>query len=295
MREPDGNRIKGWPRFITITAGLLALLYFAVCMYFWATQAEKVFLPLAAIQTTPARMGMAYDEVNIPVGIGEEKGILNGFWVPVDDTNAPLFLYLHGNNCNISKNLDHIQRLHQLGFSVLLVDYRGFGKSVGSFQPSEIRVYEDAEEAWNYLIKVRGARPQRTFIYGHSLGGAIAIELATHHSEAAGLITESTFTRVVDMAKLQYSGALRLLPLDLFVHQRFESLQKITSLKIPLLVIHGTWDQKIPFHMSEQLYDAAPQPKKLLLVEGGEHVNSGSVGWMDYRKTVTAFVREQLK
>jgi fermentation-respiration switch protein FrsA (DUF1100 family) len=183
--------------------------------------------------------------------------------------------------------VEHTLRLHKLGFNVLLPDYRGFGKSSGG-RPNETKVYEDAEAAWQYLLKVRGVKPQQAFIYGHSLGGAVAIDLAVHHAEAAGLITESTFTSTAEMGKLSYP----YLPVDWLLNQRFESLKKIAQLKIPVLLIHGTWDKRVPVEMAQQLYAAAPQPKTLLLIEGGEHNNSSAVGWIEYRDAVTGFVKQ---
>lgn len=270
---------------LTLLLSGVVLLYSFACLFMWATQIEQVFQPSPILQTNPARMGMAYQEVHVPVDNG---GLLDGFWVPASLPNAPTMLYFHGNYRNISNNLDHTQRLHQLGFNVLLVDYRGFGRSVGAKQPSEALVYEDAEAAWHYLTKVRGVQPKRVFIYGHSLGGGIAINLATHHPEAAGLITESTFTSMSDMGKLDYA----FLPIDWLLNQRFESLQKVASLKLPVLFIHGTWDKKIPVEMAKRLYAAAPPPKTLLLIDGGEHNNTGSIGWAEYQSGVTGFVKQ---
>jgi len=282
--------MKTWQRRLTILVGLVAASYLAACGYMWATQIDHVFAPSPDLQTTPARMGMAFEEVGIPVGSGREQGKLHGFWVPAANSNAPTFLYLHGFNGNIGKNLEHTHHLHQLGYHVLVVDYRGYGKSLGAGKPSETKVYEDAEAAWNYLTQTRGVKPREAFIYGHSLGAAVAIELATHHPEAAGLITESTFTSMQAVGKLNYS----FLPIGFLLNQRFESLQKIATLKIPVLLIHGTWDAKIPVAMARQLYAAAPQPKTLLLIEGGEHNNTGTIGWVEYQQAVTAFVQAQL-
>ncbi|MFY9261487.1 MAG: alpha/beta fold hydrolase [Gallionella sp.] len=280
--------MKTWQRRLILVVGGSAVLYLAACLFMWGTQVDQVFQPSPILQTNPARMGMSYQEVHVPVG---ENGLLDGFWVPATQANAPTFLYFHGNYRNIGNNLDHTQRLHQLGYNVLLVDYRGYGRSVGAKKPSEAQVYADAEATWQYLTKVRGISPKQVFIYGHSLGGGIAINLATHHPEAAGLITESTFTSMSDMGKLDYA----FLPIDWLLNQRFESLQKVPSLKLPVLFIHGTWDPKIPVEMAKQLYAAAPQPKTLLLIEGGEHNNTGAIGWVEYQSSVTAFVQQNFK
>jgi hypothetical protein len=281
--------MPNWARRVSFSAVVIAVLYIAACGYIWATQVEHVFEPTTDFQTTPGRMGMKFEELHIPVGSGANQGELYGWWVSASTENAPTFLYLHGNYRNIGNNLEHTQHLHNLGYNVLLVDYRGYGKSSGS-KPSEAKAYEDAEAAWQYLLKVRGVKPQQAFIYGHSLGGGIAIDLAVHHPEAAGLITECTFTSMVDMGKLEYG----YLPIDWLINQRFEALQKVPGLKIPVLFIHGTWDKKIPYQMAQQLYAAAPQPKMLTLIEGGEHSNTGTIGWIEYRDAVTAFVKHTL-
>ncbi len=276
-----------WTRRIIISAILMAVLYAAVCTYMWATQLDQVFEPTPILQTTPDRLGMKFEELRIPVGSGADQGELHAWWVPASTENAPTFLNLHGNHRNISKNLEYTQRLHNFGYNVLVSDYRGYGKSSGG-RPNETKVYEDAEAAWQYLLKVRGVKPQQAFIYGHSLGSAIAIDLAVRHPDAAGLITESAFTSMVDMGKLEYG----YLPVDWLLNQRFDSLEKVKRLKIPVLFIHGTWDNRVPVKMAQQLYTAAPQPKSLLMIGGGEHNNSGTIGLTEYRDAVTAFVKQ---
>jgi fermentation-respiration switch protein FrsA (DUF1100 family) len=277
----------GWKRRVSISVAAIALLYAAGCAYMWATQREHIFEPEAQLQTTPDRLGMKYDELRIPVGSGAGKGELEAWWVPAARSDAPTFLYLHGNFRNISDQPEHILHLHMLGYNVLATDYRGYGSSGGG-KPSEAKVYQDAEAAWQYLLKVRGVKPGQAFIYGHSLGGAIAIDLAVHHPEAAGLITESTFTSMQAMGEIEYD----YLPVGMLLNQRFDSLKKISGLKIPVLLIHGTWDERVPVRMARQLYDAAPQPKTLVLIKGGEHSNSATIGWIEYRDAVSAFVKK---
>lgn len=273
-------------RRIGALAVLLLVVYASARVYgIWNNQRESIFEPAAVLQTSPARLGAPFEELRIPSGSGAERGDLHAWWIPAEKPDAPTVLYLHGNFRNISYNLENALRYRALGSNLLLADYRGYGKSSGG-KPSEAKVYEDAEAAWQYLVKQRGVKPQQLFIYGHSLGGAVAIDLALRHPEAAGLITESTFTSMQAMGELKYD----FLPAGLLLNQRFESLQKIPQLKIPVLLIHGTWDQKVPVSMAQQLFEAAPQPKTLVMIEGGEHSNNAAVGWVEYRDAVSAFI-----
>src|SRR3989454_11049701 len=153
-------------------------------------------------------------------------------------------------------------------------DYRGYGESEGPF-PSEKTVYEDADAAWISLVDQRGIRPARPYIYGHSLGGAIAIELAAHHPEAAGLIVESSFPSIREMPKLRKQYAL--LPMQL-LSQRFDSIQKVSKLRLPVLYIHGTTDEVVPYAMGEQLFRASGGRKRFIAIGGGLHNNNAAVG-----------------
>lgn len=280
-------KTAAWTRTLLYSAIAGALVYLGLCAYMWDTQLDHIFEPTSAIQTTPDRLGMRFEDLRIPVGSGKDSGELQAWWIPALQAKAQTLLYLHGNDRNISANLEHAQRLHDFGYNVLLPDYRGYGNSSGG-QPSEAGVYQDAEASWQYLVGQRGIRPGQLFIYGHSLGGAIAIELALHHPEAAGLITEGTFTSIADMGKRRYP----LLPVDWLLNQRFDSLQMISRIRIPVLLIHGTWDRVVPVQMAQQLYAAAAQPKQLVLIPGGEHENSAAVGLVKYRQAVTDFIKQ---
>jgi pimeloyl-ACP methyl ester carboxylesterase len=197
-------------------------------------------------------------------------------------------LYLHGNGSNVGANVEHANRFHRLGLSVFVIDYRGYGKSQGDF-PSESQVYEDAQLAWDYLVKQRGVNPNQIYIYGHSLGGAIAIDLAVRHPEAAGLIVEGSFTSTRAMVDFQ-KGLFWLFPIDLLLTQRFDSLSKVDRLQMPVLFIHGTADNVVPVEMSKKLFDAAPDPKQLYIVPGGGHNNVAQIGGVEYLQIVSQFL-----
>ncbi|MGB8516801.1 MAG: alpha/beta fold hydrolase [Gallionella sp.] len=275
-------------RSTLITVVLLGMLgYLLLCTYMWATQEQQIFEPTPILQSNPERMGMEYKEFKIPSGSGEQRGELDSWWIPAAHSDSVTLLYLHGNDRNISSNLTHVQRLHDLGYNVLMVDYRGFGESTGG-SPNEKKVYEDAESAWQFAIKEGKLKPNKIFIYGHSLGGAIGIDLAVHHPDAGGLIAESTFTSMQAMGELRYG----YLPVASLLNQRFDSLQKIPQLKIPVLFIHGTWDKEVPYEMSQQLYAAAPPPKFITLIQGGSHNNSGAIGWVEYRDALSGFIEK---
>jgi hypothetical protein len=188
----------------------------------------------------------------------------------------------------VGANVEHAHRFHRLGLSVFAIDYRGYGKSQGDF-PSESQVYEDAQLAWDYLVKQRGVNPHQIYIYGHSLGGAIAIDLAVRHPEAAGLIVEGSFTSTRAMVDFQ-KGLFWLFPIDWLLTQRFDSLSKVDRLQMPVLFIHGTADNVVPVEMSKKLFDAAPEPKQLYIVPDGGHNNVAQMGGAEYLQIVSQFL-----
>jgi len=273
---------------LSLAASLIAG-YSGASWYLWAKQRELIFFPSRDVQRTPGALQLQYEEVWLPVA-GSKSTVMNGWWLRSDDAAAPALLYLHGNDLNIAGNIDRVALLRRTGFSVLIVDYRGYGKSGGGF-PSEGQMYDDAETAWNYLIRDLHADPGRAFIYGHSLGGAVAIELGLRQPEAAGLIVESTFTSMPDMAKLTYW----MFPTDWLLNQRFDALAKVPLLRLPVLFIHGTADAEVPYIMSERLFAAARGPKWLTLIPDGGHEDSADIGGALYARDVLAFTRINLR
>lgn len=211
---------------------------------------------------------------------------LHAWWWPAARSDAPTALYLHGTRWNLTAQVRRISQLRELGFSVLAIDYRGFGESPGDL-PSERTVYEDAQAAWDKLVQLQPQASKR-FIYGHSLGGAIAVDLAERirdkdEPKAAGLIIESTFT---DLAAAAAAVANTSLPVRWIMSEKFDSIDKIADIGIPVLIVHGTDDRYVPSRLSQELFEAAAPPKQLLLVPGGTHNNSMTLGSREYAKAL---------
>jgi alpha-beta hydrolase superfamily lysophospholipase len=269
---------KGTRRFSHWLAFLLAGLMLGGCVSLEEKEREWIFRPSKAEWRGYSDNRVTFEERWIEVNGGRER--LNAWWLPAASPEAPVLLYLHGARWNLTGSVTRIPRWQRLGFSVLAIDYRGFGKSDGDI-PSEASVYEDAQAAWSYLKRSMPLR--RRYIAGHSLGGAIAVELARHNPDAAGLVLEATFTSVPDMVKESNWGFLPLLG---FITQRFDVLEKMHEIRIPTLLVHGTQDAIVPTNMSRQLFEAARAPEKLIIVEGGTHHNLNAIAFEEYRSAL---------
>jgi uncharacterized protein len=280
-------RLKWLPQALTKIGVVSVGAYSAVCLSLWVGQNRFIFFPQREITTTPEQYKLSYQDISLPIKTEEGKiENMHGWWLPANQPNAKVVLYLHGNSQNIGGNLKHANRFHELGFSVFLPDYRGYGHSEGGF-PSEAQVYADAQTAWTYLTQKQGINPKQILIYGHSLGGAIAIDLASKHPEASALIVESSFTSIANMVHRDPKFAI--FPIDLLVHQKFDSINKVRSLTMPVLYIHGTADTIIPFGMSQQLFDATFASKKLVFIPNGGHNNNATVNRSLYFSSVQNF------
>jgi uncharacterized protein len=267
-------------------AGTLLSGYLGVCGYLFVKQRQVIYYPTKALYSNPAapEYRIPYEDVAIPIG----NQTLTGWWLPAPTPSEPLdglpgepqrilsrpkvLLYLCGVGPNMGapNYLTRIKALRQLGFAVLIFDYRGYGRSEGAF-PSESQIYADADAAWDYLTHTRQIAPADIVIYGESLGGAVAIELAQRQPGIHGLIVQSSFTRMQDVIvrRGEWYGHM---PIGLLLTEKFDSISKVKTLKMPLLFIHGTDDGIVPVDMSQTLYDQAPEPKMLWVVKGGTHV-----------------------
>lgn len=262
-----------------------AIGYSLLCVALYFQQQRLMFFPMHKLEHTPSLYQLNYQDVWIPVSkSGGQSDRIRGWWIPAEKPDAPVMLYFHHNAINIGANVSQGLQFHKLGYSIFLFDYRGFGQSEGAFS-TESHLYEDAQAAWNYLTQERKLSPNRIVIYGHSVGGAIAIDLAAKHPEAAALIVQSSFTSMRDMTKR--FGVYWFLPIELVLRQRFESLEKMKSIKMPVLIMTGTEDIQIPVEMGERLYAAAPGSKQLIIIQGGGHDNHLSE---PYKQRVKQFI-----
>jgi len=250
----------------------------AGCAYLAEKQGEFIFRPSSSTWGGASNLAANYEEHWIPVGEGGAK--LHAYYAAAENPAAPVLLYLHGARWNLSGSVTRIDRWRKLGFHVLAIDYRGFGQSTPA-SPSETLANEDAEAAWAYLDRL--APGKKRFVAGHSLGGAIAVDLVRRHPEASGVVLEATFTSIRDMAQDTWFA---FLPLDLLLTERFDSLAKVSEIRVPVLVTHGTEDRVVPYAMGEKLYDAIRAPKKFLRVEGASHHNLSYVGFEAYRQAI---------
>jgi uncharacterized protein len=198
---------------------------------------------------------------------------LHALWMPHERADAPVLLFLHGARWDVRGSAFRMRRLNELGFAVLGVDYRGFGQSSEEL-PSEDSAAEDVRAAFAWLQREHPGR--RHFIYGHSLGGAIAVRLASEVGVASqGLIVEATFTSIPDVYRSLRWGWVPLTPL---ITQRFDAGTRIAQVPSPVLVVHGSDDRTIKPELGEKLYALARSPKRLVLVPGGTHHNAQRVG-----------------
>ncbi len=244
-------------------AALLLVIFIGLYIVFYFVQADLIFSSSDHIARDPSAIGFEFEDVAIQVD-GETTF---GWYVPLKDSRGTI-LYSHGNDSNISDYLGPIRMFRSMGFSMLIYDYGGFGKSTG--RPSEDRCYADALAMWEYLLEEQATPAESIVLYGPSFGGGPTCELATRVTPAA-VILENTFSSMADAAFKDYPW----FPGSLFLRHRFENMDKVGDIAVPILVIHSRGDELYPFAHGQLLFERANEPKKFLEVLGGH--GEGSV------------------
>lgn len=238
-----------------------------------------IFFPERRLLATPADVGLEYEDLRFAAADGTR---LHGWFVP-GRARTPL-LWFHGNAGNVGDRVDLLADLHhELRVAILILEYRGYGASEGT--PSEAGLYLDARAALAALAERLAVPPARIVLFGQSLGAAVAVELA-RREPPAGLVIESPFTSVADMARHHYAR----LPVWPLLRGRFDSLKRIADVDAPLLVVHGADDDIVPARMGERLFAAAREPKRLLLVPGAGHNDAYLVGREEYLAALREFL-----
>ena len=260
----------------------LAAAFAGLCVLVLVFQGRLIYFPGGPPQMDPSLMGLAFEDVEVEAADGVR---LHGWWIPAPDA-AGTVLFSHGNAGSIEGRMRAARVLVDMGLSVMLYDYRGYGRSEG--RPSEEGLYRDAVAFHDHLVQRRGVDPQRLLLYGESLGVAVAIELARRRP-VAGLFLESGFTSMADVGAVHYPW----LPVGLLLRHRYENEDKIGTLEVPILIIHSPDDELVPFSHAHRLLTAAGGTKELLETAGG-HNDGGYLQRAEWQRAVGEWVRRVL-
>jgi pimeloyl-ACP methyl ester carboxylesterase len=248
----------------------------------WGRFVESmIFFPERGVAVTPEQLGIDGEEVFVKT----EDGVrIHAIYQPVPGARRAL-LFLHGNAGNASHRLPNAAELARLDCSVLVIDYRGYGLSEG--KATESGVFADARAGLRHLIEQLGFPENRVVVFGRSLGGAVAVDLAQDR-KLAGVILESTFPSIADVVSNGPAGAW----LGALAGRRFDSASKIGRIRVPMLFFHGDRDDVIDIELGRRLFEIAPQPKAFETVPGAGHNDLTQVGGRRYFERIREFLEE---
>ncbi|WP_018935747.1 alpha/beta hydrolase [Thioalkalivibrio sp. ALJ24] len=240
---------------------LLATGYAVMVATLYLIQDRMVYMPSRDVTSTPADAGLEYEEVWLEP---DEDVRLHGWYVPGPDEEAPVLLFFHGNAGNIGHRLHSLEQFHQLGLAVLIIDYRGYGRSSG--RPDEPGLHADADAAWAYLLDERGYAQEDIVVFGRSLGAAVAARLGADESPGA-VILESAFTSAADLGAEIYP----FLPVRWLIRDPYPVREHVRRMGSPLLLVHAREDEIVPFEHARRLQAAAPGTPPILGLCGGHN------------------------
>ena len=247
----------------------------SLCLYFF--QEQLIYFPTDEVITTPSSIGLRYEDIYLPSG----DATIHGWYIPGEHAQVTV-LFAHGNAGNISHRLESLALFNILGVNVFIFDYAGFGLSKG--KPSEHQTYQDIRAAWQFLTENKAADPSSIVLFGRSLGGAIAIWLASKETPGA-LIVESSFLSIPDMGAKLYP----LMPVRLLARVHYDSASRIDQIEIPKLFIHSRHDEIVPYEQGLALYEKARSPKTFVTIFG-EHNRGFVESGTDYIEPLQSFL-----
>lgn len=263
-------------------SALLILAGVTVCLILFMRWYEPrmIYFPTRELESTPAQLGLVYDDVELTTSDAQR---IHGWFLPAAAAPATVtLLFLHGNAGNISHRFAKLAIFRQLRADVLIIDYRGYGRSGG--RPSETGTHRDALAAYAWLVGARGIDPRRIVAYGESLGAAVAVDLAARRP-VGGLVLESVFSSAVDVAQEMFP----FLPARLLMHNRYASVEKIGRVQAPVLILHSRDDEFFGWHHPQRLAAAARSPTTLIELRGG-HNDAFAVSAGPYASALSDFL-----
>jgi fermentation-respiration switch protein FrsA (DUF1100 family) len=247
----------------SVLLAIVTVLVIAYCgwgLILFFIQPKLLYGPVRKVECTPRDIGLEFEDV---IFQSSDDLKLTGWYIPAGDCKITV-LFCHGNGGNIMHRLDSISIFHNLGLNCFIFDYRGYGNSEG--KATEAGTYLDTNAAYNWLIHRRKTAPNNIIIFGRSLGGSIAAELATK-VEAKGLVIESAFTSYIDMGKRIYP----YMPVRWFAQFTYNTIDYITQVRCPVMVIHSKNDEIVPFDFGLKIYEATNEPKKFVEISGSHN------------------------
>ncbi len=265
----------------------LLLVYAAVLIGFYILHPRLLYRPSDEIRQTPADFDIKYEDIDFKTSDGV---MLNGWFVPAVNSKG-VILYNHGNTENIGRRVDMISLFNELGYTVFIYDYRGYGKSMGRSMglTTERGTYIDARAAWDFLRVKKGFKGNEIIIYGHSLGGPIASHLATE-VEAAALVLDSTFTSITELVQEKAP----IIPVKVLTDFHYDNIDYLKEVDEAVLVVHSPEDELIPIAHARAVYDSIKGEKRFLETLG-KHDNGSATSGELYRKGAADFFSKYLK
>ncbi len=266
---------------------LVVYLFFAFYLFF--RQKQLIFLPVRGkVNITPKSIGLDYENIFVPVGGGE--GRVHLWFIPSICELRYTLLICHGNAGNLGDRVEYINVIHQLGLNIAIFDYRGYGESSPGI--SEETTYEDAISVFDYLVGEKGIPEDKIIVLGRSLGGGVACELALRRPNLAGLILDSTFTSIDDIAKKMYP----LFPVRVMLRIHYNNFAKISRVQCPILLIHSEKDEIVPFVHSQMLFYKRKKcgEVQFLQIRYGGHNDLFLISQDEYVRGIKAFLESKI-